>query len=390
MNERKHPTSVIVLSILLAVTVFLLAISIALSAVVLSHFSVDELLQVATVKNIIQHNFIFDYDKDALKDGLLSGMVEQLGDPYSVYRSQEEQDAYMYNAMGEFGGVGIVMSLDEGEEHTYVIQVYPDSPAEKAGIAEGDEILAVDGEAISADIEETASHVRGEVGSKVTITFYRSSDETTFDKTFKREELAIELTASRMLNDTVGYLWISSFNSATAEETLSAIAELETAGATALVLDLRDNAGGSVMAAEQIADYFLDEGVIYSIIQKNGRETIIESDEEMDAIPLCVLVNDGTASAAELLCGALRDRGRASIVGETTFGKGIMQTRYQLPDGVLTLTFAEYATPNGTRIHKKGIVPDKTIALPEDDRYRWPILSIEEDVQLQAAIQELR
>lgn len=390
MNERKHPKSVTVLSILLAVTVFLLALFGILSATVLSRFSVGELLQLAAVKSIIEHNFIFDYDENSLTDGLLSGMVEQLDDPYSVYRTAEEHEAYMYNAMGEFCGVGIVMSLDESEEHTYVLEVYSDSPAEKAGIAEGDEILAVDGEPITADIEETASRVRGTVGSKVTVTFYRSSEESTFDKTFKREELTVETVSTKLLDDQVGYLRISAFNSTTAEETLAAVAELEADGATALILDLRDNSGGSVMAAEVIADYFLDEGVIYSMIPKNGREIAVESDAEQDTVPLCVLVNDGTASASELLCGALHDRGRATVIGETTFGKGIMQNQFSLSGGVLTLTFAEYETPNGTRIHQQGITPDQTVPLSEEDRYRWPILTPESDAQLQAAIQALK
>lgn len=390
MNERKHPTAVILLSVALAVTVFLLGLCALLFSTVFRMVPADTLLELSAVRYLIDRNYIFEYDEAELSNRLISGMVEGLGDPYSVYRSQEEHEAFLYNAMGEFGGVGIVMSLDDAGERTYVLQVYEDTPAEDGGVLEGDQILAVDGEPVTTDIDATAGRVRGTVGSKVTITFYRESEDSTFDKTFRREEIEMETTESRMLSDDVGYLRISAFNHGTAEETLNAIEALENDGAAALVLDLRDNAGGSVDAVEQIADYLLDEGVIYSVIRKDGRETTVESDAEQNPLPICILVNDGSASASELLCGALRDRGRARVVGETTFGKGIMQNQYQMTGGVLTLTFAEYATPNGTRIHEKGITPDVVVSLSEEDRYRWPNLSFEEDPQLQVAFEELR
>ena len=390
MNEHKCPRSAIVLSVLLAVTVFLLIISTVLSTIILSNFSISELSQMIAVKNTIKRNFIFDYDESTLVDGMLSGMVEKLNDPYSVYRTAKEHEAYMYNVIGEFGGIGVVMRFDEETGSTYVLEVYHDSPAGKAGICEGDEILAVDGEPITEDIEKTAGRVRGEVGESVVVTFFRPSEERTFDQTLVREALTVETVTSQRITDSVGYLRISAFNSTTAEETLNALADLETQGATSLVLDLRDNAGGSVVAAEQIADHFLDEGIIYSMIPKKGREIAVESDAEQNLIPLCILVNDGSASASELLCGALQDRGRATVIGDTTFGKGIMQNQYPMMNGVLTMTFAEYATPNGTRIHKKGITPNQIVSLPEENRYRWPVLPPEQDLQLQAAIKVLQ
>lgn len=389
MNERKHPKSVTVLSILLAVTVFLLVLSIIFSATVLLRFSPSELLQLAAVKSAIEHNFIFDYDEESLTAGAMAGMVEKLDDPYSIYRTNEEHEEFMYNALGEFGGIGVVMRLDDVEKRIFVSEVYPDSPAKREGVLEQDEILAVDGTPVGTDIEATASSVRGEVGSEVTVTFRRPSEERTFDLTFKRENLTVKSVTAQHLDGTLGYLRISAFNSTTTEETLNALADLKSEGVTELILDLRDNSGGSVKAAEEIADYFLDEGVIYQMIPKNGNSVTIESDSTYDPIPMVVVVNDGTASAAELLSGALQDRGRAILVGDTTFGKGIMQNPFRFPDGVLTLTFAEYATPNGTRIHKKGVTPNQVVSLPEEDRYRWPTLTLDQDPQLLAAIKAM-
>ncbi len=388
MNEQKHSTTVVVLSVLLAVSVLLLAVGGVFVVAVLRVIPASDLLELSVVRGIIDRDFVLEYDENALSDGLLSGMVESLGDRYSVYRNHEEHEAYMYNAMGEFGGIGIAMSADE-DGTVYVLRVYPDTPAEKAEIVEGDCILAVDGEPVAADIETTAETIRGELGSNVTVTFYRPSADATFEKTFEREMISAETTSFRMLTDRVGYLCITSFNHKTAEEALNALNALETDGAKSLVLDLRDNAGGSVAAAETIADHFLDEGTIYTVLQKNGHETVVKSDAEQDTIPICILTNDGTASASELLSGALKDRGRARLVGERTYGKGIMQNQYRLPGGVLTMTFAEYATPNGTRIHEKGITPDVEISLSEENRLRWPTLTLEEDLQLQKAIELL-
>lgn len=389
MNEKKHSTPVIVLSVLLAVSLVLLAVSGAYIAMVLRYIPADDLLELAAVRSIIDRNFVLEYDEEAFSDGMLSGLVESLGDRYSVYRDYEEHGAYIYDVMGEFGGIGVAMSKNE-EGRICVLRVYPDTPAEKGAVAEGDCILAVNGEPVAEDIEAVAESIRGEEGSEVTLTFYRPSDDTTFEKTFRREMISEETTVSRMLTDKIGYLCITAFNNKTAEETINALTALEESGAEALVLDLRDNRGGNVSAAVKIADHFLDEGVIYTVIRKNGKETPVLSDAEQDAIPLCVLTNDGTGSASELLSGALKDRGRAKLVGEKTHGKGIMQNQYRLPGGVLTLTFAEYATPDGVRIHQKGIAPDVEVSLNPEDRLRWPILTLEQDFQLQKAIEILQ
>lgn len=389
MNERKHPKSVTVLSILLAVTVFLLILSTIFSATVLLCFSPSELLQLAAVKNVIENNFIFDYDEESLTAGTMAGMVEKLGDPYSRYLTTEEYEEFTYEVLGEFGGIGVTMRLDDEKKRIVVSEIQPDSPAKKEGVLEQDEILAIDGEPVSTDIEKTARSVRGEVGSRVTITFHRPSEDRTFDLTFKREKLTLNSVTAQRFDDTLGYLRISAFNSTTAEETLNALKDLEQEGVTELILDLRDNIGGSVKAAEKIADYFLDEGTIYQTISKSGKSVMVKSDAHYDPIPMVVLVNDGTASASELLCGALQDRGRAILVGDTTFGKGIIQKNFHFPDGVLTLTFAEYATPNGTHIHEKGITPDLPVSLSEEDRYRWPTLTVDQDPQLLAAIKAI-
>lgn len=389
MNEKKHSTPVIVLSVLLAVSLVLLAVSGAYIATVLRYIPADDLLELAAVRSIIDRNFVLEYDEEAFSDGMLSGLVESLGDRYSVYRDHEEHGAYIYDVMGEFGGIGVGMSKNE-EGRIHVLRVYPDTPAEKGAVAEGDCILAVNGEPVAEDIEAVAESIRGEEGSEVTLTFYRPSDDTTFEKTFRREMISEETTVSRMLTDKIGYLCITVFNNKTAEEAINALTALEESGAEALVLDLRDNRGGSVSAAEKIADYFLDEGVIYTVLLKNRKETPVLSDAEQDGIPLCVLTNDGTGSASELLSGALKDRGRAKLVGEKTHGKGIMQRQYRLPRGVLTLTFAEYATPDGTRIHQKGITPDVEVSLNPEDRLRWPTLTLEQDLQLQKAIELLQ
>lgn len=390
MNERKRSLPTTLLSVALAIAILLLVCGGILLFSIFRLIPADTLLQLSAVRYLIHQNYIFDYDEEVLSDKLISGMVEGLGDPYSVYRTEEEQEDFLYRAMGEFGGIGVVVSLDESGEKVYVMEVYPASPAESGGVLAGDCILAIDGEAVTDELEETAAKIRGKVGSKVTLTLYRESEDRTFEQEFKREEIEAKTVESKMLSDTIGYLRISAFNHGTAEDMIAAVKTLEDDGADALVLDLRDNSGGSVDAAEKMADYFLDEGVLYSVIRKDDKETVIKSDADYDPIPLVILVNDGSASASELFSGALKDRNRAKLVGETTFGKGIMQNQFKVLNGYLTLTFAEYATPNGTRIHKIGITPDVVVSLSEESRYRWPTLSLEEDIQLQEAIKLLK
>ena len=346
----------------------------------LSQENQKHMAQMEAMKELIDENFLFDYDEKQLYDGSLKGMFENLKDPYTAYYTKDEFDKLMESVNGKYAGIGVaVQASDEG--YIKAISVFDESPAKKAGIEVGDYITKVDGESYSADqLEEAVSKIRGNVGEKVKITVLRKNDKE------KAEEKEIEVERANVKVDTVdskvvekddkkiGYLRVKEFEDVTKEEFAKELKSLKDQNVDGIVMDLRNNPGGSLDVCLAVADTFLDEGAIVSTVDKKGKEIVENSDKEMDKTPMTILINENSASASEILAGAFKDRGRAKIIGKTSFGKGIVQKLFPLEDGSgVKITISEYFTPNKTKIHKIGVKPDIEVENNNDN-----ILDIEQ------------
>ncbi len=346
----------------------------------LSQENQKHMAQMEAMKELIDENFLFDYDEKQLYDGSLKGMFENLKDPYTAYYTKDEFDKLMESVNGKYAGIGVaVQASDEG--YIKAISVFDESPAKKAGIEVGDYITKVDGESYSADqLEEAVSKIRGNVGEKVKITVLRKNDKDKAEEKeieVERADVKVDTVDSKVVEkdgNSVGYIKIKEFEDVTKEEFAKELKSLKDQNVDGIVMDLRNNPGGSLDVCLAIADTFLDEGAIVSTVDKKGKEIVENSDKEMDKTPMTVLINENSASASEILAGAFKDRGRAKIIGKTSFGKGIVQKLFPLEDGSgVKITISEYFTPNKTKIHKIGVKPDIEVENNNDN-----ILDIEQ------------
>lgn len=319
---------------------------------------------------IVDDQYIGDIDKTKLVDETVKGFINGLGDEYSEYMTAEEWQQYQEDALGNYSGVGIVMMQDDNG-YILVTNVIKDSPSEKAGIKQGDYIVGVNGESIyNVDSSEVSKKVKGEAGTEVTLNILRNDTET-LDFTLKRENIRMYHVEGKMLEDGIGYVYFNTFDEGCADEFEQEMDKLVEQGAKKVVLDLRYNTGGAVDEALQILDLFLEKGQIELITQSaNGSKvtTSSKTDKKYSFENMVILINEYTASASEILTGALIDNGLAKTVGTKSYGKGVMQSVLSLLDGsVLKLTTQEYNTPNGTKIHKIGITPDYEIEATDDE-----------------------
>ena len=321
----------------------------------------------------ITSSFYKEVDEDAMMEGAYKGLVAGLNDPYSSYMTAEEYETWVATATGEYSGVGITFTQDE-DGNFVVVSVTDDSPAADVGIREGDIIKTVDGQEYS-DLDVIGNAIRGEEGSEIEITYIRDGEEKSV--TMTREKITQHSVKHRMLDGNIGYISISSFIETTGEDFSQALKELEEDGAQGLVLDLRDNGGGLVDACVQVADEFLDEGVVVYVEDRDGNRTDYDAKDGKTDLKTVVLVNENSASASEILAAALQDNG-FEIVGQTTYGKGVIQSTAQLEDGsALKLTIMQYFSPDGNAINEKGVTPDHQVANEENSG---------EDAQLDEAL----
>lgn len=342
-------------------------------------------------KAYIDKYYLGDVDEEKLKEGAIKGYIEGLDDPYTEYISKEDMKEYMENTMGNFVGIGIYMVKDTQANRIKVLSPIKNSPAEKAGILAGDLILSVNEVQYTADdMTIAAEKIKGEVGSTVKLQISR--DNKTLDFEIKRENIKVNPVEGKIINNNIGYIEFSSFDEGTAEDFKNKYQELEKQGIKSLIIDLRNNGGGIVDEALSIADYILDkDSVILYEVDKNNNEKIEKSENNpIINMPIVVLTNENTASSSEILAGALKDSGKAKIVGEKTYGKGVIQQVVTLYDGSgLKITSEKYLTPNKTEINKIGIEPDEKVELPDSVEN---VLLVEEkdDTQLQKAIEILK
>lgn len=305
-----------------------------------------------------------DIDKEALLDGAYKGLVSGLGDPYSSFMTKDEYESWKASAVGEYSGVGVTFSEDKNGNYV-VVGVNKNSPAEKAGIKAGDYILEVDGKSYE-DMEILANAIRGKEGSEVKIKYY--SDNKEKEVTLKREKITQESVEYKVLDGNIGYIKLSSFIKSSYDDFKSALNQLEKKKVKGLILDLRDNGGGLVDTCIQIADEFLDEGIVTYVEDKNKKRNEYEAEDGKTSLKTVVLVNENSASCSEILAAALKDNG-IKLVGSKTFGKGVIQSTMELSDGsALKLTIMQYFSPKGNVINGEGVSPDYQVESDENSK----------------------
>ncbi len=327
-----------------------------------SSLSFSERLESAieTINELIEEKYMGEVDEDALIEGAIKGMVEALGDDYTEYYTKDELEEFTTTTLGNYVGIGIYMYADTDNDTIVIQSPIENSPAEEAGIQAGDIILKVDGiEYTADDINDISTYIKGEEGTTVTLTIQRGDE--IFDVEVTRATVHINYVYSELLDDNIGYIYIETFDEGCADDFLEAYQELAEQGAEALIIDLRYNGGGVVNEATAIADLICDKGdTLLITVDKDGnsKTTVAEEKPTID-MPIVVLTNSSTASASEILAAALRDNGKAEIVGTTTYGKGVIQELIYLSNGgALKVTTSEYYTPNNEKINGVGIDPD--------------------------------
>ncbi len=332
--------------------------------------------RLASLDEYIQSNYYTDYDRDILTDSMLKGYVAGLGDRYSTYLTPEEYSDLMTKEAGKTIGIGVtVIQNDDG--YPKIIEVQENSPAQRAGLHPKDIIIAVDGEdVLSVGYAESIERIRGEEGTTVRLTVRQDGEEKEFS--IVREAFDVITVQYEMLDNHIGYIHIASFRENTASQFQDALDDLLSQEADALIFDVRDNGGGLLAALEKMLDPLLPEGDIATAAYQGGRtEVIVKSDAQELDLPMAVLVNENSASAAELFSASLRDFKQVKLVGTQTFGKGIMQVTTRMSDGGgLTLTVATYQTTKSECYHGIGLAPDIVVEQDENS---------DTDVQLEAA-----
>lgn len=323
------------------------------------------LMRFVTAYRFIELKYVNQTDDINLIDGAIDGMVKSLGDPHSNYLSPKMYQSLKEQTQGSFAGIGVVMGMDNNK-NINIVAVMEDSPGQKAGLAEGDQIIAVDGTPVTEmAFDEVAAHVRGEPGTDVVLTIMR--DGTQQDYTITRDNIKLKTVGHEMLDNNIGYIQIVSFSEDTAQEFMDAYTDLQNQGMQGLVLDLRNNPGGLLGACVDIAKNLVPKGDIVSIVDKDGNKEVYSSDLEQVQYPVAVLINKNSASASEILSGAIQDTKSGVIIGETSYGKGSVQTILpMMDDDAVKLTIAKYYTPSGRSIDGVGITPDIEVKLDEN------------------------
>lgn len=349
----------------------------------------ETLEKLGLLESYIRGYYLDEIDDEMLQDYLYYGLVAGLGDPYAAYYNEEETMSMLDSSSGSYCGIGAVFSQNMVTGVITVSKVYEGCPSYEAGLLPEDILYMVEGEEVTGeDLTNVVTKIKGEEGTEVTLTMIRGED--TIDFTMKRQMIEVPTVEYEMLPDSVGYIMISEFDGVTDTQFHDALTDLQSQGMKSLVIDLRNNGGGSVEAVSNIADELLPEGPIVFTEYKDGERVERSSDAACLDLPMAVLMNGNSASASEILAGALQDYESATIVGTQSYGKGIVQSIIDLQDGTaLKLTTAKYYTPNGNNIHGIGITPDVEIDLPEELKTKVEI-SFEEDVQLLKAKEVLQ
>ena len=343
--------------------------------------------KISELQNLIEKHYMGDVKEKNLEDGVYKGYINGLNDPYSVYYNKKETKELYESTGGEYSGIGAVMSQNTETGVITLVQIYKDSPAEKAGLKENDILYKVEGKEVTGkDLSKVVSKVKGEKGTTVELTVLRGEDAKEVTVTATRDTVQAQTIEYKMMDDKIGYIRVSEFDTVTYDQYKEALDDLEKQGMTGLVVDLRNNPGGSLSTVCDMLDLMLPKGLIVYTEDKNGKKTKMKSDEEHQFTkPLAVLVNGNSASASETYSGAIQDYGIGKIVGTQTYGKGVVQQIFDLDDGTaVKLTIAEYFTPKGRSINGKGITPDVKVEYENNEE------NPDADNQLDKAVEEVK
>lgn len=340
--------------------------------------------KIGLIEAYLDKYYMEEVDAEELEEGMYYGLVASLGDIYTTYYTAEQYESVLESNSGEYCGIGVVIRQDSTTGAIIVQQVYSKSPANEAGIQEGDIIYSVNGESIEGiTSDELVTMIVGKEDSKFNMAVKRDGEIIEFE--LVRRQIEKDIVTYRMEKDNTGYIKIEEFDEVTASQVKSAIVDLQSRGMEKLVIDLRDNPGGMLTSVKEVAGMFLPEDklFLYSETKEGEREDFYTSGTPiLEDMPMCVLINENSASAAEAFSGAMKCYERAEIVGTTSFGKGIMQSIFKLKDGsALKITVGKYYLPDGSNIHKTGITPDYEV---EDDD------TTETDEQLDKALEILK
>lgn len=354
----------------------------------------DKYAKQESVMQIAKKDFLYEADEDVMLEGALEGTLKALGDPYTQYMSKEDFAALMQDTEGSYEGIGVYITASD-DDKILIVSPIEDTPAEKAGLKTGDKIIRINGTEYTADqIDAAVNIMKGMPGTSVTLTIERENAQGGKDVSevvINREKIRIKTIKPAMLEDGVGYIRITTFDMQTADDFKVAYEDLKTKGMKSLVIDLRYNPGGIIDATVAISDMFMGEGVVTYTKTKAGEIEYFKSDKNAENLPIVLLINEGSASASEIMAGALKDTKRATLIGTKSFGKGIVQRvqRFGNEGEGIKMTVSEYFTPNGINIHGIGIEPDIEIKLPEDAKgYGNEFYAT--DNQLQKAVEVLK
>lgn len=346
------------------------------------------LQKVELIKTRIDQLYLNDVEEEDLNEGIYKGLLEGLDDPYSVYYTEEDFVALMETSEGTYCGIGATLSQNSETGVISIVKAFDGSPAKEAGLTGGDIIYKVDGEEVTGlDLETVVTKVKGEEGTKVHLTIVRESEYDYLELDVERRKIEVPTIAYEMKEGNIGYIAIAEFDDVTVQQFKDALDTLEEQGMQSLIVDLRDNPGGNLSAVVEMLQYMVPKGMIVYTEDKYGsREEYKSEGNHVFTKPLALLINGNSASAAEIFAGAVKDYEMGTLVGTTTFGKGIVQRVVSLEDGTaIKLTVSKYYTPKGNNIHGTGIDPDVEVELDAE-----AFVADGTDNQLEAAIAELQ
>ncbi len=354
------------------------------------HNYIDSKLE--TIEEVLKNHYVGQIDDTKLEEGIYKGFVAGVGDTYTAYYTEEEFKELREQSSGVYAGIGIMMTLQVQDNSIEVAEIFEDSPAYGIGLKVNDRIIEAGGQRITGDdFSDLPKIIKGKPGTTVNITVYRPEEDKNYEFTIERAKVTSPTIYHRMLDEEIGYIKITQFEEVTYDQFKLALKNIQESGAKGLVLDVRNNPGGLLEIVENIADELVPKGVVVSTKDKNGKGTEYIADDKYTDMPIVVIINENSASASEVLSGALKDYNRAELVGTTTFGKGVVQSLVPLSDGsAIKLTTSQYFTPSGVCIQGIGIDPDYEVKLSTEKLLKGRDLTDAEDDQLQKAIEVIK